>query len=164
MLFLERIRAWKRERDIERRIRTHHTMEGQSIEKSIIGLSVLLEREISVRGSIKLTRPHLKQINDALLFHHTEMVKVITLGDKPSELPKELKEFSNEPETIWLDKFFMYKYGDPKKAIGCTLDILNNLSVDRSKLSKGMCSRFDHRIRKILKQLEVVVEHYIQLK
>lgn len=163
MLFLERVEAWRRERSLKRRIRLLHTMEGVTIEKTVIGLSVLLEREISVRGSVELTQPHLKNINDALTFHLNEMEKYLTLNLKPAELPKELKGFSNEAETVWLDKFFLHHYGRPEVGIECTLDILNNLSKHRTELSKGMCSRFDHRIRKILKQLEIIVEHYTQL-
>lgn len=164
MLFLERFKAWRRKRNLERRIRQYHTMERHGIERTIIGLSVLLEREISLRGSLKLVRPHLKQTNDALQFHLNEMEKYIAIDEKPSELPKELKELYNEPETVWLDKYFLYHYGCPKKAIESTLEILNDFLLHRPKLSKGMQSRFDSRIRKILKQLEIVVEHYIQLK
>lgn len=163
MLLLERFREWQRKRSIRNRKRVIHTMEPHSMERLILSLVVLLENDIVTRGKVKLTRPHLKNINDALIFHRNEMDKVITLGERPRELPEELKGNTNETEIVWLDKFYLFHYNEAKVGVEETIQILGQLTILRNDLTDGMKDRFDYRIRKILKQLEPIVEHYIQL-
>ncbi len=164
MLLLERFREWQRTRNMRNRKRVIHTMEPHSMERLILSLTVLLENDIVTRGKVQLTRPHLKDINDALTFHRNEMDKVITLGERPRELPEELKGNMNETEVVWLDKFYLFHYKEAKVGIEETIQLLGQLILLRGDLSDGMKERFDYRIRKILKQLEPIVEHYIQLK
>tara|TARA_Y100001956_G_scaffold79706_1_gene93327 strand:- start:509 stop:1003 length:495 start_codon:yes stop_codon:yes gene_type:complete len=163
MLLFERFRAWRRERSMCKRKHRLHTMEPHSIERAIYGLALLRESDLSLRGHVRLTRPHFKQINDALSFHRAQMINFLSLKERPRELPKNLKELPDEPEIVWLDKFFLFHYGEASLGIDECLSILNELLQLRSGLSTGMRERFDHRIRKILKQLDVIVEHYIQL-
>lgn len=153
-------RQWRRERSIRQRTHIYHTMDGVSLKRTQLGLELVVEGLISTTGSLEMSRDTLHNINKVLEFYVVDLMGVKGGDWRPRILPEELKE-DYDVTTIWLDRFLLYGYPDTHVGFNETIKALNSIHDMTSTLSPGLCDSYTRKCRTILKQLNIIVEHYL---
>ena len=162
MLLFEAFLRWKIKRARIKRLKIHHTMKTRTLERTRLGLELILESEIPLSGSLVLGCKSIDDINSILSFYAEQANSIAESGKRSAVLPPELKHLICEVSNVWLDTFFLTNNRKKEDGIKKSISLITEVITYRERLSKGAQQAIDAWLKSVLKPLDTIVEHYTQ--